>query len=121
MTEVGGFTFLAQDDPADWAPGGAAQQRSATLLQEVGAQISGSSPRFTAEPRSTQQRLIEARRWAAQQVAKDAAKRMEQLAESLERLLPTMSGVERERCEAAASAYRESARIVREEGGSTDV
>jgi hypothetical protein len=64
--------------------------------------------------------LTEARQWAARQVAKDAAKRMERHAESLERLLPTMSGVERARCEAAASAYRESARIVREEGGVTD-
>jgi hypothetical protein len=64
--------------------------------------------------------LAEARKWAAQQVAKDAAQRMEKIAESLERLLSTMTGIERERCEAAVSAYRESARIVREEGGVSD-
>lgn len=119
MTEVGVFTFLAQDDPADWETGGAAQQRSVALLQEVGAQIGGTGPDSTAEPLSMEQKLIEARRWAAQQVAKDAAKRMEQLAESLERP-PTTPGIERERCDAAAFAYRESARIVREEGGVTD-
>lgn len=119
MTEVGGFTFLAQDDPADWAPSGAAQQRSVSLFEQVGALIGGAGPDSTAEPWAAQQKLIEARRWAAQQVAKDAAKRMEQLAESLERP-PTTPGIERERCDAAAFAYRESARIVREEGGVTD-
>lgn len=68
----------------------------------------------------SEDQLTQARRWAAEQCAKDAAQRIDRLAESLERLLPKMYGVELSRCEAAASAYRESARIVREEGGVTD-
>jgi hypothetical protein len=36
VTEVGGFTFLAQDDAADYVPGGASVQRSADLLGRVG-------------------------------------------------------------------------------------
>lgn len=116
MTEVGGFTFLSQDDPADWEPGGAAMERSVALFEEVGALIRSAGPDAAAEPSS--QELCEARKWAARQTAHAAAKQIERHAESLERLLPTMGGIERARCEVAASAYRESARIVREEGGS---
>jgi hypothetical protein len=61
--------------------------------------------------------LVEARRWTSAQVAKDAAKRIERYADSLKKLLPTMSGVERERCEVAILAYQHAARVVREEGG----
>lgn len=61
MTEIGGITFLPQDDPDDWEPGGAALERSASLFEDVGTHIRG-----------------------------------------------------------AALAYRESARIVREEGGVSD-
>lgn len=78
--------------------------------------------RFLREVRTTEPSLTaltDARRWSARQLAVDAAKRMERLAELLERP-PTRDGIERERCDAAALAYRESARIVREEGGVSD-
>jgi hypothetical protein len=66
--------------------------------------------------------LTAARRWASARTAEDAARRMEKLAEDLERVILSMPDTDkdRERCDAAALAYRESARIVREEGGDVD-
>ncbi|HZP14626.1 MAG TPA: hypothetical protein VFA96_02300 [Nocardioides sp.] len=49
VTEVGGITFLPMDDPADWEPGGAAWDRSASLFEDVGALIRSTGPDHTAQ------------------------------------------------------------------------